>query len=78
MQCNGQCHLMKQLALADAPIKEGSKTAHIIEAFYPVFFHEYEYVDQHVVYYMDEQDNFGEINRSYTFSILVAVPPPKV
>ena len=77
MQCNGKCHLMKELAMG-APKKDNARSLQLIEAFYPVYFQEYAYTYSFPFLEPRECSNWSICNDQQTRFLNVPVPPPKV
>lgn len=80
LQCNGKCHLAKQLTLNTADTEETNTTyiATFFEAFFPVYFQEYNYT------YKPENNMFSTLNNwnyNNQFSSLFKDcldPPPRL
>lgn len=78
LQCNGQCHLAKQLTIAQPTSKEtdGQGYVQISLAFYPVFFQEItETTIEKINFYKDSKTFFYKESYQYLSSVSFLKPP---
>lgn len=67
LQCNGKCHLTKQLATATTDTKSNIAVYNLAEAFFPVFYSEYNYNKISKVVFTTKTKTPLKSNQLYTY-----------
>lgn len=79
LQCNGKCHLAKQLAVVNTSTDDDSSKAiiNLFESFFPVFSQQSFYKEVNVVQFLTyrEIDTFYTQNYKYKFESYLFKPP---
>lgn len=77
LQCNGKCHLAKQLQLTKS--SDNNKSVNIlIEAFFPVYLHSFEFVDISITINYLEKESNSIYQNNYTHLIIPTIYKPPI
>jgi len=76
LQCNGKCHLAKQLSVV--PVKSNSKYANLVEAFYPLYYHQFQKIVLNPILTQRSKLSFYYQLKDYNSYLNNSFKPPQV